>query len=307
MIARLIGTVTVGILLCCGCDYAAPDFVNAPQINTENVWNYTQAIASIFPRHAGTQTHRKAVELIRLHAEKGGAKVMLDHWNEYTPFGKAPFVNIIAEVPGQNQKEFIVVGSHYDTKQISHFVGANDGASSTGTLIAMIEALKNNPPPVTVRFVFFDGEECFFQYGDGDGLHGSKRYAKQLLERGEVKKCRAMILLDMIGDKDLCLTLPLDTPPTLADAVKQCAASLDGADKVRFWHSAVLDDHVPFQDLGIPSVNLIDFEFGPHNIYWHTTEDTIEKLSPESMRFVGNLAMRLIWKIAANPQKYKTF
>lgn len=278
------------------------DPASLPRVDVAQAWKDVEMIAAIVPRHSGTDSHRAAIDVIAATARERGAKVTVDTWQEYTAFGDAFFGNIIAEVPGLDTSRFMIVGSHFDTKQgIKGFVGANDGASSTGALLAMIGALRDVPPPVTLRFVFFDGEECYHNYNWIDGLHGSRRYASQLADSGEFTKCRAMVLLDMIGDKDLTLTLSQDTDPDMLKRLYRCAVALGKTEKLSAFHSVVFDDHVPFQQLGIPSIDLIDFEFGPDNAYWHTDADTMDKLAPESLDCVMQLAFGLIWDIALIP------
>ena len=115
---------------------------------------------------------------------------------------------------------------------------------------------------------------------------------------------RAMILLDMVGDRDLRLTLSVDTPPELARTTLRLAEELDIRDHVGYYpHGNILDDHRPFQELGIPSINLIDFEYGRGNRYWHTAEDSLDKLSADSLQTAGDLALHLLWEVAGNRVK----
>lgn len=262
-----------------------------PTVSAASAWKHTEAVAAIIPRHAGTPAHAQAVDYIRRHAPEA----IVDSWVEDTLFGKVVFSNIVGEIPGHDPNRFVLVGSHFDTKQIPGFSGANDGASSTGALLALLERLKEVPPPITVRYVFFDGEECYAAYGEGDGLHGSQRYSRQLADSGELTKCVGMILLDMVGDKDLKLTLSRDTDPFWVERVRRAATELGHPERVGFYASVIHDDHVPFQLLGIPSVDLIDFEYGPRNLYWHSVQDSLDKLSPDSLAFSADLTLRLIW------------
>jgi len=227
-----------------------------------------------------------------------------------TPVGKINMVNVIAELPGTSPEK-VVVGSHYDTKRTPPgFLGANDGASSTGALLelarVMAETAKKTKPELTVEFVFFDGEEAVVEWTDDDSVYGSRHYVESL-EKGH--QVRAMVLLDMIGDRDLVLKRDLTSTRSLVDVIWQTAASLGYSKHFPQVSSSVLDDHVPFLDAGIPAVDLIDFEYGtektkfgdggPSNAYWHTTEDTLDKLSAESLAIVGNVVIASLPKVMA--------
>jgi glutaminyl-peptide cyclotransferase len=151
---------------------------------------------------------------------------------------------------------------------------------------------------------FFDGEECRRHYGPQDGLHGSRRLAKTLLDDGRALNVRAVIVLDMVGDKNLQLTLPRNGTPRLLTAVFR-AAEADGArDKFSLYATEILDDHQPFFEAGMPAVDIIDYEFGSapgKNDYWHTPADTLDKLSAASLTVVGRVVVRMLNDLAAEP------
>jgi Zn-dependent M28 family amino/carboxypeptidase len=191
---------------------------------------------------------------------------------------------------GPNQA--IIIGSHYDTKLFTNltFVGANDGGSSTGTLLEIARVAAGQP---NLWFVFFDGEEAMVQYSNEDGLWGSKFFVEDLKGKDAVKQVKAMILLDMIGDKNLNVTVT----GSLVHEVFDASRAAGFRDYFSYGGNGILDDHVPFLRAGIPAVDLIDFNFGSApglNDYWHTEKDTLDKISPHSMEIVGQTTLRLI-------------
>jgi glutaminyl-peptide cyclotransferase len=203
--------------------------------------------------------------------------------------------------------DFIVVGAHHDTKRlfsVPDFAGANDGASGVGALLAMaracVEHMQTRRLPCGIRLVFFDGEEALYQYTETDGLVGSRAYVAGLRQSGDMKHCRAMILLDMIGDKDLHIELAGNSTPALAKVVVSEATAAGYADKFSLGDTDMLDDHYPFLQAGIPAVDLIDFDYGPKNSYWHTGADTMDKISAESIKTAADVALRTIWRLAEN-------
>jgi glutaminyl-peptide cyclotransferase len=265
-----------------------------------------EAFLAIGPRPAGSAGAARAAAWLEQRCRDLGAEVRTDTWQEATPAGRTTFRNVIATLPGRDRKSRILLGSHYDSKRLwdaPGFVGANDSGSSTGLLLELIRVLAASRPQPgpTLEFAFFDGEECHTAYGPGDGLHGSRRLAGQLAASGSAKQYRAMILLDMVGDRDLTLTLPTDTHPGLARRTLRLAAAQGVARQVGFANGPILDDHVPFQELGIPAIDFIDFEYGPGNRHWHTAEDTPDKLAAASLGTVGNLVLALLHDLRQTP------
>ena len=272
-----------------------------PVIDRDYAYNMVEEITGFGPHASGSANAGKVVKLICREADRFGFKAQVDQWQQLTVNGKITFRNVIVEVPGQH-RDFVIIGSHYDSKilaTVPEFAGANDSGSSTGVLLAMLKAVSELPgkPFYTLRFVFFDGEECLVNYSDNDGLFGSRHYLKQLQQKQEVSKCRAVIVLDMIGDKDLTVTLSQDSNSAMAGALLKIAEK-QGWEKHFCWFSGdIYDDHVPFQQVGIPAIDIIDFNFGRNNIYWHTREDTMDKISRQSLKIVGDSALKLIWQL----------
>jgi len=295
-------TTVLTLLLLAGCaSRESGDATAAPEIDGEAALTHAKAMVAIGPRHAGSEGAKKTVAYLLRKARAFGYEPEVDQWREDTADGNKTFRNVVATLPGRS-RGFIIVGSHYDTKKlpgVPDFVGANDSASSTGVLLEMMRVLRQTGwSGPELRFAFFDGEEAVHDYGPTDGLHGSKRMARKLVAAGEVKDCRAMLLLDMVGDADLKLTIPRNCSARLKKLLAEVAEKRGLTRYVgTYGRGAILDDHVPFMDRGIPAINLIDFRYGPGNSYWHTNQDTLARIAADSLQVSGNLALGLLYEL----------
>ena len=225
----------------------------------------------------------------------------MDHFTDTTPEGLKNMINVLGYLPGTSDT-WIILGSHFDTMPgIDHFQGANDSGSSSGVLIELARILRDKELHHGLIFAFFDGEEGIANYIPGDGLHGSRHFANQLKEQNELDHYHAMILLDMIGDKNLTFTVPANSDPKLLKLLIAAAERLNVRNKIQLHrHTTIIDDHVPFMDIGIPAIDLIDFNFGSHeyaNDYWHTKEDSIDKISPESLKISGEIVLEMLYDL----------
>lgn len=240
------------------------------------------------PRPPGTDAIEKTRAYLIKQLEAAGWKVEPQSFSENTPRGKVQFVNLIANFGGSTAASFLVC-SHYDTKTIDHarFVGANDGGSSSGVLVEMARVLSARPDLASkIQLVFFDGEEAYEAFTETDGLYGSRHFAKQLVAQEKAKLFRGGLVLDMVGDRWLTITLPLDSPAHLARDIFASADALNLRKHFTYFDSAITDDHTPLNEIGIPVIDLIDFDYAP----WHTPADTMDKLSAESLRITGAVA-----------------
>lgn len=288
-----------GMLVSCS-DRSVP--VPFPHPDGKLAMRYAVETAKIVPRSSGTPGAEKTAAMIARTAKTfSGFRITVDSFQDLTPEGEKTFRNVIAELPGKSD-DFLVIGAHYDTKKLESvpdFAGANDSGSGVGALLAMMKALAETGQilPLTLKFVFFDGEEALLNYTENDGFHGSRRYVAELKKENLLRKCKAMILLDMAGDKDLLLKLPADTDPFLQALVLKSAEELGYGAHVGINGPAMLDDHTAFAKAGIPAVDLIDFSYGPDNLYWHTGADTIDKISAESLGISSAIALKTVWKL----------
>jgi len=250
-------------------------------------------VRSCTPRDAGTIRGKIAANFILDETSKTGSDVRMDVFEADTPIGFRTFTNLSCEFRSGSSSNWVVLVSHFDTKPGVNCPGANDGASSTALLMAFANALASSPRPVgNVMLLWTDGEESMRHYGLNDGLWGSRRVAARLKASG--RDVRAVICLDMIGDADLHLSIPANGTENLARIVLHAARRAGLADVVSRSTEHVTDDHVPFLDNGFNAVDLIDFEYGSGNAYWHTPADSMEHVSKESLLKTGRLVAELL-------------
>jgi len=254
----------------------------------DKAFAHVQAMVDFGPRPPGTEAIEKTRTYLIKQLEGAGWKVERQNFSEDTPRGKKQFVNLIATFGTQSAPSFLVC-SHYDTKTFDNarFVGANDAGSSTGVLVELARVLAGRPELASkIELAFFDGEEAYDAFTDTDGLYGSRYFAKQLATQDKAKQFVGGVLFDMVGDKSLTITLPPDSPSELARDIFASADALNVRKHFTYFDRDVTDDHTPLNEIGIPVIDLIDFDYPP----WHTPEDTMDKLSADSLRITGAVA-----------------
>ncbi len=277
----------------------------------ERAFNHVKAQVEFGPRPAGSPAIEKTREYLVRELKSYGLQTTLDEFTETTPRGKVKFKNVVAELPGETPN-VVILASHYDTKLFKEFVfvGANDGGSSTGALleIARVMASEKQKRKFTYWFVFFDGEEAFCRewsecLGGKDNTYGSRYMVERLRKEKQLDRVKAMILLDMVGDKDLTIPREEGSSKWLVDAIWGTAQQLGYTKQFPHRASSVGDDdHMPFLRAGVPAVDIIDFEFGDgpqDNSYWHTEEDTPDKTSAQSLKIVGDVLLLSLPKVEA--------
>jgi glutaminyl-peptide cyclotransferase len=200
--------------------------------------------------------------------------------------------NIIAKVPGKSD-EIILLLTHYDTLKKDGFVGAVDGGSSTGLMLEMARELcaSKKQQPLAVWMAFLDGEEAFVQWSDTDSTYGSRQLAAQMAMSGDLKKIKAVILADMVGPKNAEIRRDSQSTGWLTNLVWQKAGALGYGDVFVNQDTAVDDDHLPFMRRHVASVDIIDLSEYQAKGYWHTTEDTMDKVSARSLGIVGHVIL----------------
>jgi Zn-dependent M28 family amino/carboxypeptidase len=201
-------------------------------------------------------------------------------------------VNVIARIPGA-RRQVVIVAGHYETKRFDDFpfVGANDGGSSAALLLEMARALAGRKNGFTYWLVFFDGEEAFQEFTETDGLYGSRHLVQKLTGDGELSRVEALILVDMIGDARLNIHREYNSTPWLTNTVFRSARQLGYGKYFQDEPRAYVDDHIPFVNAGVAATDLLDFDYGPNNRYWHTAQDTLDKCSPTSLTIVGRVVL----------------
>jgi Zn-dependent M28 family amino/carboxypeptidase len=248
------------------------------------------------PRPSGSEAIEKSRHYIEDQLHQAGWQVTRQAFSDDTPRGKVQFVNLIADFRGQaNAAPVFLLCSHYDTKTFDtiKFVGANDGGSSTGLLLELARVLARHPNlAAKIELVFFDGEEAYDHFSETDGLYGSRYFARQL-SAISAKQFRGGILFDMVGDRSLGITLPADSPPEIARDIFAAAEALKLRSYFTYLDREMIDDHSPLNAIGIPTIDLIDFDYPP----WHTAGDTIDKISAHSLQTVGSVALYYLSEI----------
>lgn len=283
---------------------------NASSFSGQRAYEHVKRLVEFGPRPSGSKElalARKYIleqlggrEALSPHARGAkGITLVEDAWTADTPAGKLKMVNIVYELPGETD-DTIVIAGHYDTKRYKEFafVGANDGGSSAGALVEIARALRNSGAPrrFTYRLVFFDGEEAVCREWDEcskpgrpDNTYGSRHEVGRLKARNRLKHVRALILLDMVGYERLELGRDDTSTPWLVDILWRRARELGYSKQfVERTESVGGDDHVPFLRAGVPAVDLIQLSTYPH---WHTPEDTLDKISPHSLKAVGDVVL----------------
>ncbi|HYP27385.1 MAG TPA: M28 family peptidase [Blastocatellia bacterium] len=275
-----------------GDQKSTPEGAGKPaQFDPRMAYKHAKSIVGLGPRTPGSEASRKAQEYIGAELRGYGLKVSDDRFEARTPRGAMPMTNIIGELPGE-KTDVVIISGHYDTKIQPGFVGANDGGSSAATVLEIARGLSKFKPEYTLWFVFFDGEEAVVDWdanGGTDNTYGSRRMASRLVASGTMARVKAMILVDMIGDRSLDLRRDTESTPWLVELIWSAARRAGHGKHFLDEEGAYLDDHLPFKEAGVPVVDLIDFNFGPDNSYWHTNHDTLDKISGESMKVIGDV------------------
>ena len=303
---------------------ASPTKGDPPKIweefSGEKALAQVQRLVDFGPRPAGSDALEKSRQYIEEQLRHAGWKVTRQTFSDNTPRGKIQFVNLIAQFsdesstasprgeaisrsataagkpPLRSSSPSFLLCSHYDTKAFDtiRFVGANDGGSSTGLLLELARVLGNHPNMARkIELVFFDGEEACEQFSDTDGLYGSRYFARELQKDG-AKGLRGGILFDMVGDRSLDVTLPVDSPADMARDIFAAAEPLKLRSYFSYFDRELIDDHVPLNAIGIPTIDIIDFDFSP----WHTAGDTMDKIGPQSLQVVGSVALYYLAEFA---------
>jgi len=279
--------------------FAAPP-ARAQHFNGAKALEYARQFVAIGPRWVGSPGHAQAEQFLRSHFQHD--QLEEDAFAANTPIGMVNLRNFIVRFPGKKEG-VIVLGTHYETNyplRNINFVGANDGGSTTGLLMAIADDLRAEVARnkalngYSVWLVFFDGEEAFQSWSASDSTYGSRHLAARWGRDGTLNKIRAFMLADMIGDKDLDIQRETRSTGWLVDLVRQ-AAKKYGYEKYFFQREEpVDDDHLPFVERGVPSIDVIDLDYGPNNSYHHTAQDTMDKISAKSLTIDGDVFLETI-------------
>lgn len=274
-------------LLVTACIPASPTSDDFSKLG-QAAFDWTRRAVELGPRPAGSDAHRQLQGLIRDELRNQQAEVVEEKFTAQTPTGPVAMNNIIGKFAGRS-KRVVIVSGHYDTLSRAgmHFVGANDAGSSTGFLLAMAAWLRGRSLDDEVWLVFFDGEESIIQWEGNDHTYGSRYLANRWRDDGTAARVKALINVDMIGDADLSLVHEQNSTAWLRDLVWKTAHRLGYEKQFPYQPPGYIeDDHLPFVAAGYSAVDLIDMQYGLFNRYWHTEQDTLDKLSPDSFAIV---------------------
>src|SRR6266700_8005688 len=259
------------------------------EFSGEKAFAHVQRLVDFGPRAAGSTAIEKSRDYIEDQLRRSGWQVTRQTFSDDTPRGKIHFVNLLAQFSGQEnaRASLFLLCSHYDTKMFDaiRFVGANDGGSSTGLLLELARVMGQHPDLARkIELVFFDGEEAYEQFSEKDGLYGSRYFAKEL--QGP-RQFRGGLLFDMIGDRSLGITLPSDSHAEMARDIFAAAEALKLRNYFTYLGRELIDDHAPLNAIGIPTLDIIDFDYP----WWHTADDTMDKITAQSLQTVGAVAL----------------
>ena len=214
-----------------------------------------------------------------------------DSFGADTPVGRLPMKNILVKIPGENPG-VILLGTHYDTLLKDNFVGADDGGSSTALMLELARLLCAQHGKYAVWIAFFDGEEAMKQWSANDSRYGSRQMAARLSSSGDIKKIKAFLLADIVGGRTAQFLRESSSNPALIDLVWNTAAKLGYSELFLNGMTSAEDDHDSFMKRGVPAVDVIgDFV---HNGYWHTPQDSLDKISPKTLAIVGHVFLESV-------------
>ena len=274
-----------------GGSTSAPDL----PFDSDRAWGDLETVVGFGPRPAGSENLQKTREYIVAELEAAGLEALLDEFVGMTPLGEIEMVNIRAIVPGRKE-ESIAVAGHYDTKRFDvSFVGANDGGSSTAVVLELARISAGLDLEHTLEFIFFDGEEAVVEWTAEDSVYGSRHDIDRRYEEGTLRRLKALVLVDMIGDRDLGILDETSSTDWLKEVIWETAAAIGYSGQFRNDGYAIEDDHTPYLKAGIDAVDLIDLDYP----FWHTPADTIDKTSAGSLKAVGDVVYRALPAIDA--------
>jgi Zn-dependent M28 family amino/carboxypeptidase len=259
-----------------------------PKFDSSRAWEHLRQMLAIGPRPAGSPAIEQTRKYIKDQLTAIGIKTADQAWDDETPLGRVHMVNLIATIPGATSDRLAITG-HYDTKLFREFrfVGASDGGSSAAFLIELARVLKARPNRMTIELVFLDGEEAVIEWRGNDHTYGSRHYVDAAKRAGALGSLKAMVLVDMIADRDLGMRRDSNSTKWLTDIIWGQAAKMKLDAAFLPAMTTVEDDHLPFLAAGIPSVDIIDLDYDA----WHTQRDTIEAVSARSLQVVGDVLL----------------
>jgi glutaminyl-peptide cyclotransferase len=283
---------TKALLILFACTAWAADFSGLSALE------FTRKAVAFGQRPPGSVANQKLQAYIESQLKPLHCQTSFDAFTAQTPAGAVSMRSIIAKFPGQSGRAIVITG-HFDTKPMPGrvFVGANDGGASTGFLLELARVVNSMSHADDIYLVFFDGEEAFGEWSDANGIYGSRHLADKWSSDGMLAHIKALINVDMIGDKDLGILEDTNSSRSLLRLVWQTANDLGYGKYFLDSATPMEDDHMPFVRKGVNALDLIDFDYGPNNVYWHDEKDTMDKISAHSLEVVGNVVVAVLRKL----------
>jgi glutaminyl-peptide cyclotransferase len=270
----------------------------AADFSGSSALEFTRKAVAFGQRPPGSAANQKLQAYIESQLKPLHCQLSFDAFTALTPAGPVNMRSIIAKFPGPSGRAIVITG-HFDTKPMPGriFVGANDGGASTGFLLELARVVNSMSHVDDIYLVFFDGEEAFGEWSDTNGIYGSRHLADKWSTDGMLAHIKALINVDMIGDKDLGILEDTNSSRSLLRLVWQTANDLGYGKYFLDSATPMEDDHMPFVRKGVNALDLIDFDYGPNNAYWHDEKDTIDKVSAHSLEVVGNVVVAVLRKL----------
>jgi Zn-dependent M28 family amino/carboxypeptidase len=263
-----------------------------PAFDGKRAWEHLRAQVGFGPRPSGSPAIAETRKYIIEQLKASGIEAKEQAFIAMTPLGEVSMANVIATIPGR-RPDRLVLASHFDTKLYREFrfIGANDGASSTAALLELARVLKARQNELTIELLFLDGEEARrTEWAGTDNTYGSRHYVQAAQKNGSLKSLRALVLLDMIGDRDLTIKRDSNSTPWLVEVIWAAAARIGHGATFSNQLTVIEDDHIPFLRAGVAAVDVIDLE----NPTWHTPQDDLDHVSMKSLQIVGDVIVAAI-------------
>jgi Zn-dependent M28 family amino/carboxypeptidase len=281
---RSLASLAGAIVLLVGAVHAQ----GAAKFDSGKAWEHLRQQVSLGPRPSGSAAVGLTRQYILTQLKAAGITAREDAFDVETPLGRVHMVNVIATIPGRRQ-ERIALATHYDTKLFKdiRFLGASDAASSTAAALELGRVLKAQQNEYTIELLFLDGEEAVVEWREGDNTYGSRHYVQAAQKAGTLGGLKALVLLDMIGDRNLTIRRDSNSTRWLTDIVWASAAKLGYRANFPAEETTIDDDHMPFVRANVPSVDIIDLDYPA----WHTAQDDLDHVGARSLQIVGDVVL----------------
>ncbi len=275
---------------------ASPPAVQTGGFDGAKAYDQVAKLVAFGPHPPASDGIHAVQKYIHSQLESFGCSVDEDDFNAQTEMGTLAMKNIVAKIPGTGQG-IILLLTHYDTKRVDNFVGADDAGSSTGLMLEMARILCGRPKQSNAVWIaFLDGEEtqAHFDWLTSDSIYGSRELAARMALTGELRRTRAVILADMVGQHGLHILRDSDSPKWLTDTIWNTGARLGYQSVFVSQATSTEDDNLPFLERRVPVIDLIDLSDYINLGYWHTAQDTLDKISPRSLAIVGHVILESV-------------